>query len=250
MSPADDARPADEVELQAAFAARELRDGDVVFVGIGIPSHAAVLAHRTHAPRTTLVYESGVIGALPATPPLSTGSPSVAAGARMIGDSLLVFGELQAGRIDVGLLSAAQVDVRGNLNSTVIGPYATPKLRLVGSGGAHDIALLARRTVIIMPHEPRRFVDRVDFVTSPGTDAPHRPAWSAGPVALVTPRARFTFDGDGIMTLDAVVPGTSPDDALAGLPPAIRRAPAIGTLAPPDAAVLDVLRREVLAAGR
>lgn len=242
--------PADDVELQAAFAAREVRDGDVVFVGIGIPSHAAVLARRTHAPRATLVYESGVIGALPASPPLSTGSPSVAEGARMIADSLLVFSELQAGRIDLGLLSAAQVDVRGNLNSTVIGPYASPKLRLVGSGGAHDIAALARRIVILMPHEPRRFVDRVDFVTSPGTDATHRPPWAAGPVALVTSRARFTFDAEGLMTLDAVVDGTSPDEALAGLPESIRRAETIGRLAPPDPAVLGVLRDQVLAGGR
>lgn len=237
---------ATSVERLAAVAAREIRDGEVVFVGIGIPSHAAALARRTHAPEATLLYESGVIGALPEVPPLSTGSPSVVAGAAMIADSLMVFGELAAGRIDIGILSAAQVDVHGALNSTVIGEYRRPKVRLVGSGGAHDIAALARRVLIVMPHEPRRFVERVDFATSPGTEAAHRPAWAAGPAVLVTPLARFTFP-EGVLTLDAVATGTTPDEALEGLPPSIRRAPAIGTLDEPSEAVLAILRRDVLA---
>ncbi|MBT7771564.1 MAG: CoA-transferase subunit beta, partial [Rhodospirillales bacterium] len=118
---------------QLAFAgARELSSDDACFVGIGIPSDAAVLAKHTHAPDMSLIFESGVIGSDPLTPPLSTGSPSVAEGALMITDGLTVFGELQAGRIDVGLLSAAQVDQRGNLNSTAIGSYSSPKLRMVG----------------------------------------------------------------------------------------------------------------------
>lgn len=202
----------------ALAAARELVDAEVCFVGIGNPSDAALLAKHSHAPDMTLIYESGVIGSDPTSkPPLSTGSPSVAEGAAMITDGLAVFAELQAGRIDVGLLSAAQVDPLGNLNSTVIGPYDNPKIRMVGSGGAHDIACLANRLVILMPHDPRRFVDEVDFVTSPGlSDA--RPGLSLppGPVSLITERARFSFEC-GTVALAATMPGYSEEDAVEGL---------------------------------
>ncbi|MBT3766356.1 MAG: CoA-transferase subunit beta [Rhodospirillaceae bacterium] len=204
---------------QLAFAgARELSSDDACFVGIGIPSDAAVLAKHTHAPDMSLIFESGVIGSDPLTPPLSTGSPSVAEGALMITDGLTVFGELQAGRIDVGLLSAAQVDQRGNLNSTAIGSYSSPKLRMVGSGGAHDIACLVGRVIILMPHDPRRFVDNVDFVTSPGTDAEARKSLKlgGGPSALVTERARFSFE-TGLAQLSTVMPGYSEEDALDGI---------------------------------
>jgi glutaconate CoA-transferase subunit B len=203
----------------AFSGARELKNEDVCFVGIGVPSDAAVLAKHTHAPDMTLIYESGVIGADPLVPPLSTGSPSVADGALMITDGLAVFSELQAGRINVGLLSAAQVDQRGNLNSTVIGSYESPKLRMVGSGGAHDIACLAGRLVILMPHDPRRFVQNVDFITSPGTDSETRKklVLGGGPSALVTERARFSFE-TGVARLSAVMPGYSEEDAVENIP--------------------------------
>ncbi|MBT8004461.1 MAG: CoA-transferase subunit beta, partial [Rhodospirillales bacterium] len=173
---------------------------------------------HTHAPDMSLIFESGVIGSDPVTPPLSTGSPSVAEGALMITDGLTVFGELQAGRIDVGLLSAAQVDQRGNLNSTTIGPYSSPKLRMVGSGGAHDIACLVGRLIILMQHDPRRFVEKVDFVTSPGTDAEARKKLKlgGGPSALVTERARFSFE-TGLAQLSVIMPGYSEEDALEGI---------------------------------
>ena len=132
-------------EMMTVAAARRLPDGAVCFVGIGLPSTAANLARLTHAPNVVLIYESGAIDANPAIPPLSTGSPCIPDSSVMIGDCLDVFGDLQAGRIDVGLLSAAQVDKYGNLNSTVIGDYRKPKLRMVGSGGAHDIETLAPR---------------------------------------------------------------------------------------------------------
>ena len=208
----------DENTLMAWHAASEIADGEVTFVGIGAPSYAAMMARRTHAPAISMVFESGVMGADPRELPLSTGSPSVARGAAMHGSMLDVFSELQAGRIDVGLLSAAEVDRRGNLNSTVIGGYAAPRVRLPGSGGAHDIAVLARRVVILMPHDPKRFVARVDFVTSPG----HLPGRRydvggirrEGPVAVVTSRALFRFD-DGELTLAAHAPGLDADEILA-----------------------------------
>ena len=184
--------------------ALSLKNGETCFVGIGVPSLAAMLAKRTHAPDLVLIYESGAIDSNPAIPPLSTGSPCIPDSSLMIGDCLDVFGDLQAGRIDVGLLSAAQVDKYGNLNSTVIGDYRKPKLRMVGSGGAHDIETMAPRTLILMPHEPRRFVAFVDFITSPGTrgrdgKAYDRPA-GAGPSELITGRGRFHF-AEGVLTL-------------------------------------------------
>ena len=218
----------DENALMAWHAAGEIRDGEVVFVGIGAPGYAGMMARRTHAPSISMVFESGVMGADPSELPLSTGSPSVARGAAMHGSMLGVFGDLQQGRIDLGLLSAAEVDRRGNLNSTAIGGYAAPKVRLPGSGGAHDIAVLARRVVILMPHDPKRFVERVDFVTSPGHSLGRRydagGVRREGPVAVVTSRALFRFD-DGEMTLAALAPGLNANDVLAGFAwPVPRRA--------------------------
>jgi len=200
--------------------ALSLTDGKVCFVGIGVPSLAAMLAKRTHAPGLVQIYESGAIDADPAIPPLSTGSPCIPDSSMMLGDCLDVFGDLQAGRIDIGLLSAAQVDRYGNLNSTVIGDYQTPKLRMVGSGGAHDIATLAPKTIILMPHQPRRFVDFVDFITSPGTTdsagRPHpRPA-NTGPSELVTGRGRFNFSS-GSLTLAETFAPFSREEALEGI---------------------------------
>lgn len=202
-----EAKPED-LNLIVATAAL-LRDGETCFVGIGVPSLAAMLAKRTHAPNLVLIYESGAIDADPAIPPLSTGSPCIPDSSVMIGDCLDVFGDLQAGRIDVSLLSAAQVDRFGNLNSTVIGDYRKPKLRMVGSGGAHDIESLAR-TIILMPHEPRRFVPFVDFVTSPGTtDRDGRPyprREKTGPSDLITGRGRFHFKGGALTLAETFAP--------------------------------------------
>jgi glutaconate CoA-transferase subunit B len=180
----------------AWLGARQIVPGEVVFVGIGAPCQVAMLARRMGNDHMTMIFESGVIAANPDEMPLSTGSPTVAKGAAMITDMLGVFALLQRGGIDLGILSGAEVDTAGNLNSTVIGPYDRPKLRLPGSGGAHDIALLARRVMILMPHDPKRFVSKVDFVTSPG-HGPHsgRPGLGAGPAVLVTTRAVFAFQG-------------------------------------------------------
>ena len=209
----------DDDALMAWHAAAEIADGEVVFVGIGAPGHAAMIARRSHAPTISMVFEGGGLGAHPARRPLATASPAGARHAAMHGSMLDVFADLQQGRIDVGLLSAAEVDRRGNLNSTVLGDYASPKGRLPGSGGAHDIAMLARRVVILMPHDPRRFVERVDFITSPGHFVGRRYEVGGvrreGPVAVVTPHAVFRFD-DGELTLAAVSDSMGAADVLAG----------------------------------
>ncbi|MDH5748620.1 MAG: hypothetical protein OEY85_04840 [Rhodospirillales bacterium] len=218
------------------LAAREIMDGQVCFVGIGVPSLAAMAAKRHHAPDMVLVYESGAVDSDPPVPPLSTGSPTVVANTSMVTSCLGVFAMLQQGYLDRGLLSAAQVDRFGNLNSTVIGDYAKPKVRMVGSGGAHDIALLAREVIIMMPHDPRRFVPEVDFITSPGLwsgekgPEGRRPR-GRGPTCLMTPRARFTFAA-GELTLDALADGVGEDEALEGIRWEVPRASTVRRLPP------------------
>ena len=153
----------------AAVAARELRDGEVVFVGIGLPNLACNLARETHAPNLLLIYESGAVGAVPERLPVSIGDPALVTGSLMVCSMADVFQYLlQNGRIEVGLLGGAQIDRYGNINTTVVGQYGRPRVRLPGSGGAAEIAIHARRTVIISRLDKRVFPEAVDFVTSPG----------------------------------------------------------------------------------
>ncbi|MDQ3893421.1 MAG: CoA-transferase subunit beta [Actinomycetota bacterium] len=156
-------------EMMAVEAARRLRDGTVCFVGIGLPSLAANLARVTRGPGCVLVYESGTIGAKPRELPLSIGDGELAETADAVVSVPEMFAYwLQGGRIDVGFLGAAQIDPFGNLNSTVIGPYDTPKVRLPGGGGAPEIATSAREVFVMLRQTPRAFVERLDFRTSSG----------------------------------------------------------------------------------
>jgi glutaconate CoA-transferase, subunit B len=156
-------------EMMSIAAARSLRDGQVCFVGIGLPSKAANLARRLHAPNLALIYESGTLDTRPEQLPLSIGDGLLAASALTVISVPEVFNYwLQPGRIDVGFLSGAQIDRLGNINTTVIGEYDEPTVRLPGSGGAPEIAASCREVIIIMRHRARAFVDQVDFVTSVG----------------------------------------------------------------------------------
>jgi glutaconate CoA-transferase, subunit B len=160
-------------EVMTVAAARELTDRTVCFVGIGLPSTAANLARLTHAPGTVLVYESGTIGSKPATLPLSIGDGELAETADAVVPVPEIFNYwLQGGRIDVGFLGAAQIDRHGNLNSTVIGDYERPKVRLPGGGGAPEIAAMAKEVIVIIRQSQRTFVDRIHFRSSvPGSGA-------------------------------------------------------------------------------
>jgi glutaconate CoA-transferase, subunit B len=159
----------DADEMMAVEAARRLRDGSVCFVGIGLPSLACNLARATHAPDTVLVYESGTIGAKPTELPLSIGDGELGDTADLVVSVPEMFAYwLQGGRIDVGFLGAAQIDRHGNLNSTVIGEYERPKVRLPGGGGAPEIATQAREVFVMLRQSPRAFVERLDFRTSSG----------------------------------------------------------------------------------
>src|SRR5512134_3880187 len=156
-------------EMMAVTAARELRDGEVVFVGIGLPNLACNLARLTHAPNLVMIYESGAVGARPGRLPLSIGDPSLVTGSLMVCGMADVFQFLlQNGRIEVGFLGGAQIDRYGNINTTVVGSYDRPAVRLPGSGGAVEIAIHARRTLIIAGLSRRAFPESVDFLTSPG----------------------------------------------------------------------------------
>jgi acyl CoA:acetate/3-ketoacid CoA transferase beta subunit len=156
-------------ELMIINAARLLRDGDVVFVGVGQPNLACNLAKRTHAPNLVMIYEAGVIGAEPARLPLSIGDPTLVSGALSVVSMYDIFSNyLQRGNVDVGFMGGAQIDKYGNINATVIGGYDHPKVRLPGSGGSQEIAAWANRCYIMTPHQKRRFPEKVEFMTSAG----------------------------------------------------------------------------------
>lgn len=237
-------------------AARELRDGEIVFVGIGLPNLACNLARATHAPRLVLIYESGAVGALPERLPVSIGDPSLVTGSLMVtgmADIFQLF--LQGGRIEVGFLGGAQVDKYGNINTTVVGSYAHPKVRLPGSGGAAEIATHAQRTVIISRLSTRAFPEAVDFITSPGnrSKGKSRREWGmpgAGPVKVITDRGvLIASEEDGEMELAALYPGVAAADVTSRVGWALRVRTRLESIAPPTAEELRLLR-DVLDPGK
>jgi glutaconate CoA-transferase subunit B len=197
-------------EMMIVASARLLAGEKVCFVGVGPPNVACNLAQRTVSPDLQLVYEAGVFGARPARLPLSIGDPTLATGSTAIHGMFDLFSfYLQAGLIDVGFLGASQIDRFGNINTTVIGEYEQPRVRLPGSGGACEIAINAGKVFVIMPQSRRSFVERIDFTTSPGNLAGARPrGWiGAGPTAVVTGLGVYGFDGSGEMELRSTHPG-------------------------------------------
>ena len=242
-------------EMMAATAAAELRDGEVVFVGIGLPNLACNLARATHAPNLVLIYESGAVGAVPERLPVSIGDPALVTGSLMVCSMADVFQcFLQNGRIEVGFLGGAQVDRFGNINTTVIGSYGKPAVRLPGSGGAAEIAIHARRTLVISRLNPRAFPAQVDFITSPGHVTPggnrrelRMPG--AGPVKVITDKAVLEADPDGELTLAALYPGVTVDEVKAGVGWPLRVRSDLECVEPPPAESLRLLR-EVLDPGR
>lgn len=206
-------------EMMVTVAARELRDEEVVFVGIGLPNLACNLARATHAPDLVLIYESGAVGAVPERLPLSIGDPALVTGSLMVSSMADVFQLLlQGGRIDVGFLGGAQIDRFGNINTTVIGSYERPKVRLPGSGGAAEIATHAKRTLVINRLDVKAFPADVDFVTSPGHSYRGRRRAElglpgAGPVRVITDRGILDVDMEtGELVLTALYPGNDLDD--------------------------------------
>jgi glutaconate CoA-transferase subunit B len=202
-------------EMMIVASSRQLAGERVCFVGVGPPNIACNLARRTVAPDLELVYESGVFGAVPARLPLSIGDPTLVTGAALVTNQFELFAYyLQAGLIDVGFLGASQIDRYGNINTTVIGEYERPKVRLPGSGGACEIAINAKKVFVIMPQSRRSFVERIDFTTSPGHLGGKRPdGWGAGPSVVVTNLAVYRFDeSSGEMEVASLHPGVTAQD--------------------------------------
>ena len=236
-------------EIMTVHAARTLGPRTVCFVGIGLPSTAANLARRLHAPDCVLVYESGCIGAKPSVLPLSIGDGVLAEHADAVVSVPEMFAYwLQAGRIDVGFLSAAQIDRHANLNTTVIGDYRAPVVRLPGAGGAPEIAASCGEVVITIRQNLRTFVDRLDFVTSVGhgEGGDHRQRLGLrgkGPTAVITDLGILRPDEETKeLTLMSVHPGIDVDEARAATGWPLRIADDVTITEPPTRAELATLR--------
>ncbi len=236
-------------EMMIAVAARPLREARTVFVGVGLPNIACNLARRTGNPDLALIYESGVFGAQPARLPLSIGDPTLVSGATAVmpmADLFMFY--LQGGLVDVALLGAAQIDRFGNLNSTVIGDYAAPKVRLPGSGGACEIAINAGQVLIITRLNKRTFVENVDFLTSPGylSGRAQREAFGipgGGPQQVITDRCLFDFDPvTGEMRIAGLYPGVTIEEVKANVGWDVAVSPALVEVPPPSEEDLRLMR--------
>lgn len=236
-------------EMMTIAAARALRDDDICFVGIGLPSAACNLARLTRSPGVTLIYESGTIATRPSVLPLSIGDGELCETALTTVPVPEMFRYwLQGGRISVGFLGGAQVDRFGNLNSTVIGDYRRPKVRLPGAGGATEIAASCGRVFIIMRHSARAFVPKLDFITTLGHGPTGRERRqigipTAGPVLLVTDLCILEPEAEtNEFVVTALHPGVTCEQVRQSTGWSVRFAADLRETTPPDAAELETLR--------
>jgi len=238
-------------ELLVVLAAREIKNGETAFLGVGIPLLGGLLAQKTHAPDAIIAMESGCIGPQPKRLILGVGDNACTENALCCTSLWRLFSDQQNGAFDIGCVGGAQVDKYGNLNSTCIfgdGNYENPAARLPGSGGANDIASSANRTVYIMPLQKRRFLERVDYITScgyiDGPDAREKYGLSGGgPVAIITNVCIFRFDkSTGEAYLDSVKEGTAPEYVRDNVSWDLKFAPEIKTIEPPTVEQIKILR--------
>jgi len=217
-SPMPDENNYTGAELMAATVASEIKDRHIVFVGIGLPLIAGLLAKLTHAPYATLVFETGCIGPEPLRMPWFIDDNACHDRAFCITSLWRVFSDLQRGYYDLGILGAAQIDRYGNINSTMIGDYNQPQVRLPGSGGGNDIGSSANSTIIMAKLEKKRFVSKLDYMTTPGHlngGESRRKAGltGGGPISVITDKCTFKFDNSSKeMTLDRIYPNATVDD--------------------------------------
>ncbi len=209
------------IDMLAVAAAREVTDGDIVFAGTGLPMLAIMLAQLSGSPNAVCIYEAGSIDGRPIDLPTSVGDSRCAYQAALAaGLTETFYGQLHSGYVDLAFLGGAEIDQYGNVNTTVVGDYASPSKRFTGSGGNPDINSFAKKTVFIMLQEKRRFKENVDYITSPGWRLPKWPSgemvpkqeiygkyFQGGPSAVITNMGVFRFDDNGVMYLDTVHPG-------------------------------------------
>jgi glutaconate CoA-transferase subunit B len=239
-------------EMMIVVAARMLKGARTVFVGVGLPNIACNLARYTVAPDLELIYESGVYGARPERVPLSIGDPALVSGATSVVSMADLFGlYLQRGLVEIALLGGAQIDRYGNLNTTVIGDYRAPKTRLPGSGGACEISINAQRTFMIMRLKRRAFVEKLDFLTSPGhlTGSDSRARLGlpgGGPELVITDKAILNFaNSQREMQLSALYPGVTVKEVKAEVGWPLRVAETIQETAAPSTEELHLIREEL-----
>jgi len=243
-------------ELMACVASRVLEDGKSVFVGTGLPIIATMLAQRLHAPNLLIVFEAGGLGPKLPTIPISVGDSRTFHRAFMAASMDYVMGVAQQGLVDYGFLGAAQIDRHGNLNTTVIGPHGTPKVRLPGSGGANDVGSLCTRTIILMRHDRLRFTDKLDFLTTPGyltgpgaREEAGLPA-GTGPHRVITQLGVMGFDDDTKeMTLHSVHPGVTVEQVQENTCFELHLDGEAAVTEPPSPEELRLLREEIDPAG-
>ncbi|MCD6028900.1 MAG: hypothetical protein K0S78_1074 [Thermomicrobiales bacterium] len=252
VSPAvDAAQNYTRQELMAATAAREFADGQTCFIGTGLPMIAAYLAKATHAPNVVLVFESGTIDAQPRELAEAVGDFRLLSGAARWTGLYDALSLLQRGVIDLGFLGAAEMDRFGNINTTVIGPYEKPKVRLPGSGGANDIASMARAYVTIMPHERHKLVERVQYVTTPGfLDGPGARERAglpgAGPRRVITDLAVMGFDDvSKELRVESIHPGVTADEVRQSTGFAIKIPNDVPPTPPPTAEQVRLIREVI-----
>jgi glutaconate CoA-transferase subunit B len=245
-------------ERMAVRASQELKNREVVFVGIGLPNLACNLARAIHAPELFMIYESGTIGTLPARLPVSIGDPTLVTDSLAIVSQADIFQQyLQGGLIEVGFLGGAQVDRYGNINTTVIGEYDNPKIRLPGSGGACEIATHSQRVLIMMRMSPKSFVAKCDFVTSPGSrmDSTKPSKYlgktredlklpGGGPTKAITDLGVLEMI-DGEFTLTEIFDGVTVEQVKQNCGWDLKIAPNLRTIQDPDAKTLEILRNKI-----
>lgn len=240
------------IELMICCAARELEDGRTVAVGTGVPCAAAMLAQRTHAPNLVVMFEAGGVAPQLPTMPISVGDSRTFYRALMATSMADVMQFAQRGMIDYTFLGGAQIDAYGNLNSTVIGDHAKPKVRFPGSGGACDLASLCWRTMVVTQQNSKRFVEKLDFLTTPGylTGPNAREAAGlprgAGPFRVITDLAVMGYsDVSKRMQVRSLHPGVTADQVRAATGFQLEFADQVTTTEPPTAEELHILRDEV-----
>jgi glutaconate CoA-transferase subunit B len=239
-------------EIMVTRAAKELKNREVIFVGIGLPNLACNLARRLQAPELTLIYESGAVGAVPTRLPISIGDPCLVTDSISVCSMVEVFYYyLQGGLIDVGFLGGAQVDRFGNINSTVIGEYKHPKVRLPGSGGACDISIHAKKIILILKQNKKTFTEKIDFITSPGFINSENPRKKhgipgGGPVLVITDLGVYSFTSDTHeMILTEMHPGVSQEIIRENLSWDIKVSDSIKTTDSPTTRELKIIREDL-----